>query len=79
MVRNNKEAIFKARALALASGGIQKEHEQGDFETVLFSISNERYSIESIYIREVYTLKELTPLPCLPSFVMGVIQVRRKI
>lgn len=75
----NKEAIFKARAEALASGGVKEESKQGALELVLFSLSKERYAIESIYIREVYPLKEITPLPCVPSFVNGVIQVRRKI
>src|SRR5439155_25417175 len=30
-------------------------------------------------VREVYPLKELTPLPCTPPFVLGIINVRGKI
>lgn len=79
MVKQNKEEIFRARAETLAAGGKQQEYKQGAIETVLFSIAKERYAIESIYIREAYSLKELTKLPCVPPFVVGVIQVRRKI
>lgn len=30
-------------------------------------------------MREVYPIKELTPLPCTPSFVLGIINVRGQI
>jgi purine-binding chemotaxis protein CheW len=37
------------------------------------------YGVESLYVREVYPLKELTPLPCTPPFVLGIINVRGQI
>jgi purine-binding chemotaxis protein CheW len=74
-----KEAIFKARAEALALAEVKEESKQGALELALFSLSKERYAIESIFIREAYPLKGLTVLPCVPAFVKGVIQVRRKI
>ena len=39
----------------------------------------ERYGIESTYVSEVYPLKDLTPLPCTPAFVLGIINVRGQI
>lgn len=78
-VKNSKEEILKERAQALASGGIKQEDKQGALPLVVFTLAKEQYAIESTYVREVYSLKELTYIPCVPSFVKGVIQVRRKI
>ncbi len=44
-----------------------------------FLLTHENYGIESVYVREVHPLKELTPLPCTPSFVLGIINVRGQI
>lgn len=35
--------------------------------------------MESQYVQEVHPLKELTPLPCTPPFVIGVVNVRGRI
>ena len=42
-------------------------------------LAYERYAIETAYIREIYPLKEFTPLPCTPPFVFGIINVRGQI
>ncbi len=48
-------------------------------EIVVFLISGECYGIESRYVREVHTLKDCTPVPCAPRFVLGLINVRGRI
>jgi purine-binding chemotaxis protein CheW len=48
-------------------------------EVVEFLLAHEKYGIESKCVREVYPLKELTPVPCTPSFVRSIINVRGKI
>ena len=45
-------------------------------EVVVFNLAAERYAVESTCVREVYPLTELTPLPCTPPFVMGIMNVR---
>lgn len=35
--------------------------------------------METRYVQEVYPLKNLTPLPCVPAFVLGVVNVRGRI
>jgi len=45
-------------------------------DVVVFSQAAARYAVESVYVREVQPGIELTPLPCTPSFVAGVINVR---
>ncbi|MEI8122346.1 MAG: chemotaxis protein CheW [bacterium] len=45
-------------------------------EVVIFNLAAGRYAVESVYVREVYPLGELTPLPCTPAFVTGIMNVR---
>lgn len=77
-LEENKK-ILKARAKALAGEPEEKETAGESIEVVEFLLSYERYGIESSYVREVYPLKELTPLPCTPPFVLGIINVRGQI
>jgi purine-binding chemotaxis protein CheW len=74
-----KLSILKNRARALA-----KEPEKADanlqfLEIIEFRLASETYGVESKYIREIYPLKDLTPLPGTPSFVLGLANVRGQI
>jgi len=71
--------ILKARAKALAHEADQKGQAEEHLQVVEFMLAHERYGIESVHIREVYPLKELTAVPCTPSFVLGIINVRGQI
>jgi purine-binding chemotaxis protein CheW len=48
-------------------------------EVLEFRLAQERYAVESRYVQEVHPLKDLTPLPCTPSFVVGIVNVRGRI
>lgn len=74
-----RQRILKARAAALALEPENGEAEEERIEVVEFLLSDERYAIESAYIGEVYPLKDLTPLPCTPAFVLGIVNMRGKI
>lgn len=74
-----KKQILQARAKVLAQEPVKEEAARKALEVVEFLLAHETYSIESLYVREVYPLKELTPLPGTPSFVLGVINVRGQI
>lgn len=76
---NERQRILKARAAALAREPEKTGADEERIEIVEFLLADERYAIESAYIGEVYPLKDLTPLPCTPAFVMGVINMRGKI
>lgn len=71
--------ILKKRAEKLAQIPPKMISASEMMEVVKFKLSNETYAIESIYVREVYPLNDLTPLPGVPPFILGVISVRRKI
>lgn len=69
--------ILKKRADQLAIP--LKSYNYDFIEILVFNLSNEQYGIELQFVKEVYPYKELTPLPGTPSFMVGLINVRRKI
>jgi len=73
-----KTEILKARAVALAREP-EEQAEEERIELVEFLLAAERYGIESSYVREVYPLRQFTPLPCTPPFVLGIVNVRGQI
>jgi purine-binding chemotaxis protein CheW len=73
---DEKKAILKARAKALAREPEPDPIEQDRIEVIEFVVAYEKYAIESSFVREVYPLKELTPIPGTPPFVLGIINVR---
>ena len=73
-----RDRILGSRAEALAREPEAEEKGEG-VEIVEFHLAEERYGIESRHIREVYPLKDYTPLPGAPSFVLGLMNVRGKI
>jgi purine-binding chemotaxis protein CheW len=72
-------AVLKARAEALArendGGALAREY----LEVVSFLLGQEKYGVESCYVREVCPLNELTPLPGTPPFVLGIVNVRGQV
>lgn len=73
------QKILKARAQALAREPMPTETAGEHIEVVEFVLAHERYAIESHYVREVAPLENLTPLPCTPAFVLGIVNVRGEI
>ena len=74
-----KRRILKDRAKVLARRSEEKAPAEKQYEVLEFLLAYERYAIETRYVREVYPLKDLTPVPCTPRFVLGVINVRGQI
>jgi purine-binding chemotaxis protein CheW len=65
----------RARALSRATG---VEAGEG-MQLVVFSLANETYGISTDYVREVQPLRNVSPVPCTPDFVVGVINIRGSI
>ncbi|SRR5712691_1345670 len=74
-----KKKILKTRAKALAQELERKTAAEEQVEVIEFLLAYERYGIELSYVREVYPLKELTPVPATPPFVLGITNVRGQI
>jgi purine-binding chemotaxis protein CheW len=75
----DRKRILRERARALAQEPAQEESSQRCIEVLEFVLAYERYAVETYHVREVYPLKELTPVPCTPAFVLGIINVRGQI
>src|ERR1035437_4546404 len=71
--------ILRERALALAAEPGRMQNLDQSIEVVEFLLAHERYAVESSYVREVYPLENLTPLPCRPAFVLGIVNLRGEI
>ena len=71
--------VLKTRAQALAQE-IETDAEASDLlEVVEFELASERYAFPLADVREVSLLRELTPVPCTPQFVIGIINLRGEI
>ena len=75
----HKHAVLKARAIALAKEPEKVDNENQFLEIISFRLASETYGIETKYIREVYPLKDFTPIPGTPSFVLGMANIRGRI
>src|SRR5450631_2119917 len=76
---DEKQGILRKRAKALARQ-LEQDHDAGTGLDILeFLLSYETYAIEMCWVAETYPLKDLTPLPCTPAFVAGIINVRGRI
>src|ERR1700687_2656174 len=74
-----RKEILKDRARALARDPRPAETEGGTLEVLEFLLAYERYGIEMSWVRETLPLRDITPVPCTPPFVLGLINVRGQI
>jgi len=74
-----KRQILKARADALAKKEEMSDADEACLQAAVFLLAHETYSIELTYIREVCLLKEITRIPSVPAFVLGIIAFRGQI
>jgi purine-binding chemotaxis protein CheW len=73
------EQVLRARALALARRPVEPPAADTLIELLEFRLAHERYAVETRHVREVHPLRSLTPLPCAPAFVRGIVNVRGRI
>ena len=71
------KAVLAERARALVKS---TEAQTGEtMQVVAFSLANETYGIATEFVKEVQPLRNVTPVPCTPDFVVGVVNVRGSI
>jgi len=73
-----KKEILQSRSKELADELFEQSNDAEYFEVVEFILSFEKYAIESLFVSEVTPLKDFTPVPCTPSFVLGITNIRGK-
>ncbi len=71
--------ILDERARSLATPLAEDNSARQTLELIEFSLARERYGIASEFVREVCQLTQLTPVPCTPDFVLGIINLRGEV
>ncbi|MBI4573671.1 MAG: purine-binding chemotaxis protein CheW [candidate division NC10 bacterium] len=71
--------ILRDRAVALARPLEEAPTPAEVLELLLFSLGGGRYAVETAHVLEAVPLRELTPVPCTPPVILGVINHRGRI
>jgi purine-binding chemotaxis protein CheW len=74
-----RQRILRERSRELAGGSDAVGPQEEMLSVIEFALAGERYAVELTRVREVALLKELTPVPCTPAFVLGVMNLRGEI
>jgi purine-binding chemotaxis protein CheW len=72
--RGVRDATLKERARQVARP--ETIVEEGGIEVLAFQLAWETYAVETGFVREILALRALTPVPCTPPFVLGLINLR---
>ena len=75
----DREAVLRRRARALARVEERGRAEGPFLEILEFAIGDEVFGASSTCVRRVEPLRDLTPLPCTPGWVAGVINLQGRI
>jgi purine-binding chemotaxis protein CheW len=74
-----RDKVLKERAKVFSRESEEKRGKDEHIEVLEFLLAHEVYGVELRYVREVYPLKELTPIPGTPPFVLGIVNIRGEI
>ncbi len=72
-------AVLEERARLVARVPPQAPQAADVLEVVTFDLADERYALESRYIREVVRVGPVTPVPGGPDFLVGVLNLRGEV
>ena len=78
-MKKETQNILKQRAINMAVEPEQERDASTIIKVIEFTMGNERYGIESAYVREVYKFGDFTPLPGVPSFILGIVNIHGQI
>ncbi|MBD8880877.1 MULTISPECIES: chemotaxis protein CheW [Rhodanobacter] len=70
--------ILRERARRLAQRPSDKPLEE-QIEVLEFTLAHERYALLASQVNDVQPLRDLTPLPCTPSFLRGLVNLRGRL
>jgi len=72
-------AILEQRAQELAHIAGTDTEDREMLEVLVFHLGSESYAVEVRYVHQVRPVDRLTPVPCAPNFVIGVINLQGEI
>ncbi len=79
LLNTNKDKILKERARILKIEFETEILSDKIMDGLEFVLADENYIIDATCVSEVLPIKDITPLPCTPKFILGIINVRGKI
>jgi len=71
--------LLAARAQRLAAPAPEVLPAAATRRLLVFALAGERYGIEDPYLLEVTRFREITPVPCTPPFILGVVNHRGRV
>jgi purine-binding chemotaxis protein CheW len=75
-----QERILLARACALAEKRIEPvSSDKTGLKVVEFFLGAEKYAVETRFVQEFFLAETILPIPCTPSFILGVVSRRGRI
>jgi purine-binding chemotaxis protein CheW len=74
-----QEHILKERAISLSKDLSDQNRELEYIEVTEFVLAGERYAIETSFVDEVHPFNDYTTIPCTPSYIFGIMNIRGKI
>ncbi|GEM_PF-227701 len=72
----DERQILRERAKSLARKADTADMDRAVLDVVEFELGHERYAVAANLVSGVHTLTELMPVPCTPTFVLGIFRVR---
>lgn len=72
------DEILRRRAESLAQETVDEES-RDELGILLFRLADEWYAVEVSDVREIYQEYRITPIPCVPPFILGVVNIRGEI
>jgi purine-binding chemotaxis protein CheW len=73
------EKVLLKRAEALSKAITFKELESEKIDFLCFSVNNVNYAIEKTYTEELHLSVTPTKIPCTPTFIKGIVNIRGEI
>ncbi|CAG1014643.1 Chemotaxis protein CheW [Burkholderiaceae bacterium] len=74
-----RRELLEARARSMAVRPRQIGEASPHLSVIEFVIAERHFAMDSTFVREVRPLDDLTPLPCTPGFVSGIINAHGRI
>ncbi len=72
------EEVLRRRADSLAHEAVEDETDDR-MGILLFRLDEEWYAVKVADVREIYQEYTITPVPCVPAFILGVVNIRGEI
>jgi purine-binding chemotaxis protein CheW len=74
-----EQALLERRARALAVRPPASQAAEATFDVVAFELGGQEFGIEATFVREAVLPRDLTPLPRVPAFVRGLVNLRSRV